>query len=1005
MAETCATCHASLSRDPVTGALKCPSCPPSPPTPFREPETWELGTGKEDLAPGSPEPLPKDFGQYEVLGEITRGGMGVIYRVRQKHLQRVVAMKVLIAGRDASGEQVKRFLREARAAARLRHPNIVSIHDVGSAAGKVYFTMDLIEGESLHERLRRGRIPPREGVEILRQVARAVQYAHESGVIHRDIKPGNILIDKEGRALLTDFGLARTLDSETLHTRSGTTMGTPHYMSPEQAQGETALIDARSDVYSLGAVFYEILTGVPPFVSEREVDILLKVIHEEPLPPAKRDPKVHRDLQTICMTAIEKSRDRRYASAKDFAADLEAFLQGEPIRARPASLAYTAAKKLRKHRGVAAAAFAGILVSIGIFAYKEWQAQEKRILDDAEAQKRAEAEERERTRRTRLDQATAALTEGRLDDAVRLFDDFLGQHPDAPESELSRALFQKGVALMQRGDERMDAGEGRTPEGKAEVASLFAAARGVFDDLVARFPATEEAREAPFWTTKTWLWEEDYEAFDARFTELCEKTGASRVTLWNDVGRGASKRVLQGFDRWFVQRSRTRPSQSPAEILTDIQTCLVRAMSSEALQKKARYEEALPKAQALLNLGFERRLYPEILTWTGLFIEDKDYEPLRRYSPFFRMWAELRRARAFAYLEQDQPIVDLLGGWDERFPSPEAEFRSRFPEGNPRERFLRENPKPERWNFPQPAADRDYQMAMFRWQQALRQWEAAHRATEYDNALLALNTYNAYRIEGGGTLARALKNLGRQADAVACYESLAELVKGSDEWTKARLDLWRLTTQVEMGNTAEAQRRAKRLQNSVDAYLSAGTRSVDDLQFMAMAYDEIGNFGFLKALQTTGPAALPIFHESEGSYARAAEYAALARSADPRAEDLFASILVKLGLVRFFQNKAPEAVEAFQTVVAGQERLKEPFHAHVAHLMLRNSSPEEFLAATGDLTEPTLKNDVPFWLAMRSWNDQRYPEAAAQLNQSRDQSRGREWPYSYVEPMLRLLPQ
>lgn len=1005
MAETCAVCRAPLEKDASTGALRCPSCPEPVPTPFREPETWELGKDKEEAA-GSPEPLPKDFGQYEVLGEITRGGMGVIYRVRQKHLQRVVAMKVLIAGRDASGEQVKRFLREARAAARLRHPNIVSIHDVGSAAGKVYFTMDLIEGESLHERLRKGRIPPREGVEILRQVALAVQYAHESGVIHRDIKPGNILIDKEGRALLTDFGLARTLDSETLHTRSGTTMGTPHYMSPEQAQGETGLIDARSDVYSLGAVFYEILTGVPPFVSEREVDILLKVIHEEPLPPAKRDPKVHRDLQTICLTAIEKDRARRYASAKDFAVDLEAFLQGEPIRARPASLAYTAAKKLRKHRGVAAAALAGILVSIGIFAYKEWQAQEKKSQDDVEAQKRAEAEERERTRRGRLDQATAALTEGRLDDAVRLFDDFLRAHPDAPEAELSRALFQKGVALMQRGDERMDTGEGRTPEGKAEIAALFASARGTFDDLVARFPGTDEAREAPFWTVKTWLWEEDYEAFDARFTELCERTGASRVTLWSDVGRSASKRVLQGFERWFVQKSRTRPSQSPSEILTDIQTCLVRAMSSEALQKKARYEEALPKAQALLNLGFERRMYPEILTWTGLFIEDTDYEPLRRFSPFFRMWAELRRARAFAYLEQDQPIVDLLGTWDDRFPSPEAEFRSRFPEGNPRDRFLKEHPKPERGQFPAvPAGARDYQMAMYRWQQALKQWEGAHRATEYDNALLALNTHNAYRIEGGGILARALKNLGRQADAIACYEGLAELVKGSDEWMKARLDLWKLTTQVEMGNTTEAQRGAKRLQNSVDAYLSAGARSVDDFQFMAMAYEEIGNFGFLKALQTTGPASLPVFQESEINYARAAEYASLARSADPRAEDLVAAILVKLGLVRFFQNKAPGAVEAFQAVVARQERLREPFHAHVAHLMLRNSSPEEFLGATGDLSEPTLKNDVPFWLAMRSWNDQRYPEAAAQLNQTRDQSRGREWPYSCVEPMLRLLPQ
>jgi serine/threonine protein kinase/formylglycine-generating enzyme required for sulfatase activity len=285
----------------------------------------------------SPQDITRYFGDYELLLEIARGGMGVVFKARQVSLNRIVAVKMILAGSFAGPEGVQRFRTEAEAAAQLDHPGIVPIYEVGQHEGQHYFSMGFVDGQSLSKRVAESPLPAREAAEIVRAVANAVQYAHDKGVIHRDLKPGNILMDKAGKPRVTDFGLAKLTESSSDLTGTGQVLGTPSYMPPEQAAGQVSAVGRLADVYSLGAILYCLLTGRPPFQAATPLETILQVKTQEPVSPRQLNAGIPLDLNTIALKCLEKDPARRYESARNVADELERFLNGEPIVARPIS--------------------------------------------------------------------------------------------------------------------------------------------------------------------------------------------------------------------------------------------------------------------------------------------------------------------------------------------------------------------------------------------------------------------------------------------------------------------------------------------------------------------------------------------------------------------------------------------------------------------------------------------------------------------------------------------
>ena len=313
-----------------------------------------------------------ELGDYELLEEIGRGGQGVVFRARQKSLNRNVALKVIGLGQWATPAHLKRFRLEAEAAASLDHPYIVPIYEVGEQDGQCYFSMKFIEGGQLDEVVKHTPISIRQAAELMAKVARTVHYAHEHGILHRDIKPGNILLDAKGEAHLTDFGLARLVESESTVTRTLEVLGTPSYMAPEQAAGDNAKLTRATDVYGLGAVLYQLLTGHPPFAGGTTYETIKLLLETEPRQPRLWNPKIDRDLSTICLKCLGKDPQRRYSSALALAEDLERWLKHEPIRARRTGVLTRGKKWVRRNptTAVLTALLVALLAAISVIIWK-----------------------------------------------------------------------------------------------------------------------------------------------------------------------------------------------------------------------------------------------------------------------------------------------------------------------------------------------------------------------------------------------------------------------------------------------------------------------------------------------------------------------------------------------------------------------------------------------------------------------------------------------------------
>jgi serine/threonine protein kinase/Flp pilus assembly protein TadD len=426
----------------------------------------------------------RQVGNYTLLAEIGRGGMGVVYKAWQNGTNRLVALKMILAGEFAGDEEIARFRIEGEAAASLQHPNIVQIYEVGEQDGRSFFSLEFVEGSTLEKCLARSPLSARQAAQLLETVARAVQYAHERGIVHRDLKPANILLSADRIPKITDFGLAKRLQGQVGRTETGAILGTPSYMAPEQALGQSRAIGPAADVYALGAILYEMLTGRPPFKGASILDTLEQVRFQEPIPPRRLQPKVPRDLETICLKALQKEPRKRYASAEALAEDVRRFLAGKPIQARPVSVPERLWRWSRRNPVVAIllAAFilsvTGSLVGLTIL----WQrAEAARLRSEKNSQLAAKAIHRFYTEVGQSEELKAhdleELRQKLLRMAKEFYEELLAEPGTEPHIQAERAQAYWRLADLTS-----------IMESKAQAIGLHEQALAIFAELARQYP-------------------------------------------------------------------------------------------------------------------------------------------------------------------------------------------------------------------------------------------------------------------------------------------------------------------------------------------------------------------------------------------------------------------------------------------------------------------------------------------------------------------------------------
>ncbi len=454
---------------------------PPPPTGSNPSEDQTLQSAVSFVEAATPPEIQLEG--YEILGELGRGGMGVVYRALDVRLKRVVALKMILAGVHADPEDLKRFQLEAEAVAQLQHPNIVQIHDVGEHEGKPYFSLEFVEGGELATQIAGEPQPPDEAARLVETLSRAMQFAHERNIIHRDLKPANVLLTADGQPKITDFGLAKRLEDDSGQTASGSIMGTPSYMAPEQAGGHQAQIGPQTDVYALGALLYCLLTGRPPFQSANVMDTVLQVLEQEPVPPRQLVTGLDRNLETITLKCLQKDPARRYQAAEEVAEELRRYLNDEPILARPVGIAERTWRWCRRKPAIAGLCAAVVLLLSFVTVNGYLQAEIQRELTGQALTQKAKANENFDLARGAVDRFMTEVSESQLltvprmeplrrkllTGAMEFYEKFVQQAQDDPElkAALGKSHRKLGRILAILGDDE------RSVEGISKAIEIF----------------------------------------------------------------------------------------------------------------------------------------------------------------------------------------------------------------------------------------------------------------------------------------------------------------------------------------------------------------------------------------------------------------------------------------------------------------------------------------------------------------------------------------------------